>query len=78
MHPLAAAAALSAILVFGFRLAPLGLVGATAASVLLATLPAPRRGWTWRLLLTVAVIALAVLVFSFGLRMTLALWPWLL
>ena len=71
----AAAAVLASILIFGFGLPRLGLVGATAASVLVATLPAPRQGWLWRILLTAAVTALTVLVFSFGLRMTLPLWP---
>ncbi len=75
VHPLAAVAVLAAILVFGFGLHRFGLVGATAASVLIATLPAPRTGWAWRVLLAAVVTALTVLVFSFGLRMTLPLWP---
>lgn len=75
VQPMAAAAVLASILIFGFGLSSLGLVVATAASVLVATLPAPRSGWIWRLLLTVVVTALTILVFSFGLQMTLPLWP---
>ncbi len=75
VQPQAALGVLAAILIFGFGLSRMGLVGATAASVLVATLPAPKAGFGWRLLLTAAVTALIVLVFSFGLRMTLPLWP---
>lgn len=75
VEPKAAAAVLASILIFGFGLSRLGLVGATAASVLVATLPAPRPGWLWRVLLAVALTALTVLVFGFGLQMTLPLWP---
>ena len=78
VQPQTAAAVFASILIFGFGLSRFGLVGATAASVLVATLPAPRPGWMWRVLLTAAVSALTVLVFSFGLRMTLPLWPRLL
>lgn len=70
-----ALAVVAAILIFGFGLRPLGLVGATAASVLVASLAAPMTGWTWRVVLTLAITALTVLVFSLGLRMTLPLWP---
>lgn len=75
VQPQAAAAVLASILIFGFGLSRFGLVGATAASVLVATVPAPRPGWLWRVLLTAAVTGLTVVVFSFGLRMTLPLWP---
>ncbi len=68
-------AVLAAILIFGFGLSRLGLAGATAACVLVATVPAPRKGLGWRLLLSVGVCALTVLVFSFGLQMSLPLWP---
>lgn len=75
VEPWAAAAVLASIVIFGFGLPRLGLVGATATAVLVATLPAPQPGWTWRVLLTVAVTLLTVLVFSFGLQMTLPIWP---
>ena len=75
VQPQAAAAVLASILIFGFGVTRLGLLGATALSVLVATAPAPRAGWKWRILLTAAVTALTVLVFSFGLQMTLPLWP---
>lgn len=75
IEPGTAAAVLAAILIFAFGLSRLGLAGATAATVLVATLPAPRKGWVWRVLLAVAVTTLTVLVFSLGLQMTLPIWP---
>jgi hypothetical protein len=74
-EPGAAIAVLASILVFGSGLRPLGLVVATFASVLVASLPAPRPGWAWRLVLACVVTLLTVLVFRLGLRMSLPLWP---
>ncbi len=75
VHPQAAVAVLASILVFGFCLSRLGLVGATAAAVLVASLPAPQAGWSWRFVLAASISGLTVHVFSYGLRMTLPLWP---
>ncbi|MBL3567257.1 tripartite tricarboxylate transporter TctB family protein [Rhodovulum sulfidophilum] len=75
IEPRAAVAVLAAILVFGFGLFRLGLVGATAAAVLIAALPAPHGGRAWRLVLALAISALTVLVFGLGLRMNVPLWP---
>ncbi|SPJ22591.1 tripartite tricarboxylate transporter TctB family protein [Palleronia abyssalis] len=75
VHPLAALAVLASVVIFGLGLSRLGLVAATALSVLIATLPAPFAGWGWRIALTVIVPALTVVIFSFGLQMTLPLWP---
>jgi hypothetical protein len=66
---------LAAIVVFGLALPRLGLVLTTLACVLIATLPAPRPGWLWRGVLTLAVTALTVAVFHLGLRMSVPLWP---
>jgi hypothetical protein len=66
---------LAAILIFGLVLQRLGLVGVTFAAVLIATLPAMRKGWLWRVVLALCVTALTVAVFHYGLRMTLPLWP---
>ncbi|WP_375263179.1 tripartite tricarboxylate transporter TctB family protein [Palleronia sp.] len=74
-EPLAVVAVLASIVIFGAGLSHVGLVGATGSAVIVATLPAPHSGLTWRIVLTAAVTALTVLVFSFGLRMTLPLWP---
>lgn len=71
----AALGVLGAILIFALGLPWLGLAGATAAAVLVATLPAPRKGWVWRIVLAVAVTAVTLLVFNVGLRMTLPVWP---
>ena len=66
---------ITAILVFGLGLRWLGLVGVTLAAVLIATLPAQRAGWLWRVGLALGITALTVVVFHLGLRMTLPLWP---
>ncbi|ATX64508.1 tripartite tricarboxylate transporter TctB family protein [Roseinatronobacter bogoriensis] len=66
---------LAAVLVFGLALPRLGLVGTAFATVLIATLPAERRGWVWRGVLALAITLVTVLVFHVGLRMTLPLWP---
>lgn len=71
----AAMSVLGAILIFALGLPWLGLAGATATAVLVATLAAPRKGWVWRIVLAVAVTALTLLVFNLGLRMTLPVWP---
>ena len=71
----AAGAVLAAIVIFGFGLSRFGLVISTAVSVLVATLPAPHPGWIWRVVLTLAITALTVVVFSIGLQMTMPLWP---
>lgn len=65
----------AAILLFGLSLRWLGLLGVTFAAVLVATLPAVRKGWLWRVLLALAITALTFVVFHVGLRMTLPLWP---
>ncbi len=75
VEPASALAVLGAILVFGLGLYRLGLVGATLAAVLVASIPAPRKGWVWRLVLAGVITVLTVTVFSIGLRMTLPLWP---
>ncbi len=66
---------LAAILFFGLALPRLGLVGTSFVSVLIATLPAQRKGWLWRVVLALSITAMTVLVFHVGLRMTLPLWP---
>ena len=75
VEPWAVVAVLASILLFGLALRPFGLVAASFAGVLVATLPAPQPGRTWRLALAAIVTLLVVLVFSLGLRMSLPLWP---
>jgi hypothetical protein len=70
-----AAAVLGAILVFAIGLERGGLVLVTAATVLIGSLAAPDRRIGWRLVLAATVTALSVLVFHFGLRMTVPMWP---
>jgi hypothetical protein len=68
-------AVLAALLVFAAGLNQVGLVLVTLASVLIATLAAPDRRIGWRIALAVIVTILSVAVFSFGLKMTVPLWP---
>ncbi|KEO60817.1 tripartite tricarboxylate transporter TctB family protein [Thioclava indica] len=70
-----ALAVLSAILVFAMGLERAGLVPVTLASVLIASIAAPDRRIGWRLALALIVTALSVVVFHFGLKMTVPLWP---
>ena len=44
-------------------------------AVLIASLPAPRRGWRWRLILAAIITVLTWLVFKQGLQMTMPVWP---
>ena len=66
---------LAAILIFAAGLDRLGLVLVTLTSVLIASLAAPDRRIGWRIVLALVVTALSVAVFSFGLKMTVPLWP---
>ncbi|SDD71064.1 Tripartite tricarboxylate transporter TctB family protein [Paracoccus isoporae] len=69
------AAVIAAILIFGFGMDRLGVMLACFLAVLVASIPAPRSGWGWRLALSGIVTALTVAVFVFGLKMGLPLWP---
>lgn len=71
-----AGAVLGAILVFALLMNSAGLIIATALSVLIASLPAPRRGVVWRLVLAAVVTLATWAIFSAGLGMTIPLWPW--
>jgi hypothetical protein len=70
-----AVAVLAAILVFAAGVERGGLVPVTVATVLIASVAAPDRKIGWRLALAFAVTLLCVLVFHFGLKMTIPLWP---
>ncbi|WP_458790805.1 tripartite tricarboxylate transporter TctB family protein [Yoonia sp. MH D7] len=70
-----AATVLTAILVFAIGLERLGLVPVTMATVLIASIAAPDRRIIWRLVLALTVTAISVLIFHFGLKMTIPLWP---
>lgn len=69
------AAVLAAILIFALGLERLGLVAATFAAALTASVAAPRAGVLWRLALALAITGIAVLIFHAGLAMSLPLWP---
>lgn len=70
-----AAAVLAAILVFAAGVERGGLVPVTIATVLIASIAAPDRRIGWRLALAAVVTLLSVLIFHFGLKMTIPLWP---
>ena len=67
--------AVSALLVFAFLLRPGGLVLAVFSAALVASAADNSTTWPGRLLISAGVTALAVLIFSGGLRMVLPLWP---
>ena len=67
---------LLAVIVFGLLLERAGVLAATVASVLTATVPAPRRGLLWRGGLALAVAAITWAIFVLGLGMTLPVFPW--
>ena len=63
------------ILAFAFLLNPLGLIFATAISIILFTL-ASDLTWKVRFILAGCVALITYLIFSFGLGMVLPVWPW--
>ena len=67
---------IGSIVVFGLLLKPAGLVLATVAAVLVASLADARFTWRTRLLAAAAIAALAWLIFIAGLGMVLPSWPW--
>ena len=70
-----AAAVIAAILIFGLGMNRLGILLACFAAVLIASIPAPHKGWRWRILLAICVTALVWLVFIAGLRMSIPVFP---
>lgn len=66
---------IGSLLLFGLLLNRIGLMGATAVTVLVASSVAPRRGIIWRLVLTVVVTALIWVLFILGLNMSIPVWP---
>jgi len=70
------ATVIAAIVLFGLLLDRLGIIVTTALTVLVATIPAPRSGIGWRLLLAAVLTALTWAVFGLGLDMPLPAWPW--
>ena len=70
-----AAAVIAVILIFGLGMNRLGILLACFVAVLVASIPAPHKGWRWRLLLALCVTALVWLVFIAGLRMSIPTFP---
>ncbi len=67
---------IAAILIFGLLLGQLGLVVTTALAAVVASIPAPKPGIVWRLVLAAGITALTWAIFIAGLRMTIPVWPW--
>ena len=63
------------LLFFGLTLDRIGLIIATAVTVLIASSVAPKKGVVWRLVLTVLITLLTWAIFILGLRMTMPVWP---
>jgi hypothetical protein len=64
------------LVTFAFTLKTLGLVVATLLSVVLSTLPDNDTSWKSRGMIALGVALVTYLVFGFGLRMLLPIWPW--
>jgi O-antigen ligase len=64
------------LVAFALTLKPLGLILATVLSVVLSTLADNDTRWKGRLMIATGVAALTYVVFGFGLKMTLPVWPW--
>lgn len=67
---------IASIVIFAVTLETLGLIVATAVSVLVSSLADKQITWKGRLLLCAGVAAITYLVFGLGLGMVLPAWPW--
>ena len=65
----------ASLLLFAVALDSVGLILTTAATSLLASSVAPRKGVLWRLVLTVVITALTFVIFSVALKMSIPVWP---
>ena len=64
------------VLVFALTVERAGLIVATVLTVLIAAVPAPRKGYLWRGGVAVVVAGITWAIFVAGLGMTLPVWPW--
>jgi hypothetical protein len=67
---------MASIVVFAFTLKLLGLVLATAITVIVASLADNASSWKGRLLTAAGIALITYLVFKLGLGMVLPTWPW--
>lgn len=67
---------LGSIVAFALTLKVLGLILATALSVMISSLADNDTRWKGRILLAVGVAAITYLVFGYALGMVLPAWPW--
>ena len=67
---------LGSIVAFALTLKVLGLILATALSVMISSLADNETRWKGRILLAVGVAVVTYLVFGFALGMVLPAWPW--
>lgn len=67
---------MAGIVAFALTLKVLGLVLATALSVIISSLADHDTRWKGRIALAVGVAAVTYVVFSLGLSMVLPIWPW--
>jgi hypothetical protein len=66
---------LGAVVAFGLLLRPMGLVVALVALILISGLGSHDRNFKQLVILTVGLIALVLVVFIYGLGLTLPVWP---
>jgi hypothetical protein len=64
------------LVAFALTLKPLGLILATVLAVILSTLADNETRWKGRLMIAVGVAVVTYVVFGFGLKMSLPVWPW--
>lgn len=67
---------MASIVVFAFTLKLLGVIFATALTVIVASLADNGSTWKGRLLTAAGIALVTWLVFKFGLGMVLPTWPW--
>jgi hypothetical protein len=67
---------MAGIVAFALTLKVLGLVLATALSVIISSLADRDTRWKGRIFLAIGVSAVTYVVFSLGLSMVLPIWPW--
>jgi hypothetical protein len=64
------------LVAFALTLKSLGLILATVLAVVVSTLADNETRWKNRLMIAMGVAAVTYIVFGFGLKMTLPVWPW--
>lgn len=67
---------IGSVVLFGATLQSVGLIVATMATIVVASLADHDITWRGRAILAVAVAPIIYIIFIFGLGMTVPIWPW--